>query len=136
MKGLKNNPDRKIIGQNIRKARKKAGLTLENVGNLVGLSTVAISQYERGERVPDIVTMFKILEALRCSIDEIATENYKAQMRIDSTKTIELGPVRAIEDSAFRRIESAYLRMDDDGRNMLVCIAEAMANRKVDRHVQ
>lgn len=130
MRGFNKNPERKIIGQNIRKARKKAGLTLQDVGNLVGLSFGAISQYERGERVPDVVTMFKLSEALRCSVDEMATEDYKTRMRIDSRKMIELGPVRAIEDSAFRRIESAYLRMDEGGRDMLMCIAEAMANRK------
>ena len=130
MRGFIKNPEKKIIGQNIRKVRKKAGLTLQDVGNLVGLSAGAISQYERGERVPDIVTMFKLSEVLRCSVDELATEDYKAQMRINSKNAIELGPVRAIEDSAFRRIESAYLRMDEGSRGMLMCIAEAMANRK------
>lgn len=130
----KNNLEKVVIGSKIRKARKEAGLTLQNVANISGLSISAISQYERGMRVPDALTMCKLAEILRCPIDEIVTKDYAMQMRISLGQRPELQSNRTIDDVAFKRIEVAYLYMDDGLKDVLACIAESMA--KVDRHVQ
>lgn len=53
----------------LRIARKKAGLTMKELGNIVGVSESAISQYENGKREADFETVLKIGEALNCTID-------------------------------------------------------------------
>lgn len=53
----------------LRTARKAAGLTMKELGEKVGVSESAISQYETGKREADFETLLKIGEILDCSID-------------------------------------------------------------------
>lgn len=53
-----------MIGKNIREARKAKGLTQEELGNLIGLTGVAIMRYEKDQREPNMETIEKIANAL------------------------------------------------------------------------
>lgn len=53
----------------LRTARKSKGLTMKGLGEKVGVSESAISQYETGKREADFETILKIGEVLDCSID-------------------------------------------------------------------
>ena len=53
----------------LRSARKEKGLTMKELGALVGVSESAISQYETGKREMDFETLLKIGEILECSTD-------------------------------------------------------------------
>ena len=53
----------------LRSARKEKGLTMKELGAMVGVSESAISQYENGKREADFETLLKIGEVLDCSID-------------------------------------------------------------------
>ena len=53
-----------LIGKNIREARKSKGLTQEELGNLIGLTGVAIMRYEKDQREPNMETIKKIANAL------------------------------------------------------------------------
>lgn len=53
----------------LRTARKTKGLTMKELGEKVGVSESAISQYETGKREADFETLLKIGEVLDCSID-------------------------------------------------------------------
>ena len=53
----------------LRVARKSKGLTMKELGEKVGVSESAISQYETGKREADFETILKIGEVLDCSID-------------------------------------------------------------------
>lgn len=48
----------------IRSLRKKAGITLKELGERVGFSYQTIGQYERGERFPTALTLARIYKAL------------------------------------------------------------------------
>lgn len=48
--------------------RKQLGLTQKELGSKVNLTEFNISKYERGATKPDIETLFKLAEALNCSI--------------------------------------------------------------------
>ena len=41
-----------VVGQNLRAARDERGLTQKEVGDAIGVTAMAISFYERGERMP------------------------------------------------------------------------------------
>lgn len=53
----------------MRDARKAKGLTMKELGKLVGVSESAISQYETGKREMDFETLLRIGEVLDCSAD-------------------------------------------------------------------
>lgn len=53
----------------IREIRKKCGLTMKELGERVGVSESAISQYETGKRQPDYETLLKIADYFNVSVD-------------------------------------------------------------------
>lgn len=56
---------------NIRETRRKAGLTMKQLGKMVGVSEAAISHYETGRREPDPGMLSSIATALGVSVDYI-----------------------------------------------------------------
>lgn len=64
----------------LRAVRKSKGLTMKELGERVGVSESAISQYETGKREADLGTLLKIGEVLDCSIDYLlrGEENKKS----------------------------------------------------------
>lgn len=53
----------------IREVRRAAGLTMKQLGAMVGVSEGAISHYETGRREPDPLTLGRIANALSVSVD-------------------------------------------------------------------
>lgn len=53
----------------LRQRRKERGLTMKQLGEFVGVSEAAISNYENGRRQADFETLLKIGDALDCSVD-------------------------------------------------------------------
>ena len=51
--------------------RKAAGLTQEQLGELVGVSRQAVSKWESGQTVPDAATIAQLCEALHVSADYV-----------------------------------------------------------------
>lgn len=52
------------IGQSIKMARTKAGLTQKQLAEKSGIATITLQQYERDVREPKLVTIAKIAHAL------------------------------------------------------------------------
>ena len=55
----------------MREYRKRSGLTMKRLGELVGASEASISQYETGRVEPDIELMTKIADVLGISVDNL-----------------------------------------------------------------
>lgn len=51
--------------------RRAAGLTQEQLGELVGVTRQAVSKWEAGQTVPDALTVAKLCEALHVSADYV-----------------------------------------------------------------
>jgi len=62
---------RKLIGENIRAFRRKAGLSQEKLAEKADLHSVYISQVERAERAVTIETLLKITKVLRIRLRDI-----------------------------------------------------------------
>lgn len=60
-----------IIGENIKKARKAAGLTQKELAERLQVYQKDISRWESGERTPSAVILKKICKELNASADEI-----------------------------------------------------------------
>lgn len=54
---------------NIRMARKQVGMTAKQLGEAVGVTDAAISQYENEKRQPSFEVLLKMCEVLGCSSD-------------------------------------------------------------------
>ena len=59
------------IGQFIQSCRKELGLTQAEVGVRMGVSSQSVSNWERGETLPDIGLLPDLACMLRCSVDAI-----------------------------------------------------------------
>ena len=60
----------------LRQIRKSRGLTMKQLGDLVGKSEPAIGLYETGNREPDFETLLKLADVLNCSVDSILGNNF------------------------------------------------------------
>ena len=63
--------DTKQLGLNIRKYRKKAGLSQNEAAEKIGLSPNYLRQIELGNKVPRLSTFIKIAEVLHVSADSL-----------------------------------------------------------------
>lgn len=75
----------------LRTERKTKGLTMKELGEMIGVSESAISQYETGKREPDNATLVKFSEILGVSTDHllgVASDYDRPKLRMkDRTKT-------------------------------------------------
>ncbi len=62
---------RKLIGENIRLRRKKAGWSQEKLAEKADLHSVYISQVERAERAITIDSLLRITKALRIRLRDV-----------------------------------------------------------------
>lgn len=60
-----------MIGNAIHEFRKRAGLTLHELGERSGISHTSISRYERGQREPRLKAVQSIADALGITVEEI-----------------------------------------------------------------
>ena len=56
---------------NMRMLRKEKGMTMKELGKIVGVSESAISMYETGKHEPDILTMQRIADVLGVTLDHL-----------------------------------------------------------------
>ncbi len=101
----------------IQEKRKQLGMTLQEVADKAGLSPAFLSQAERGQTTPSLVSILKLADALDVDISYFVTppEPDSLVKRADE-------PVRIEFDSPFR-----YYRVDGGVRNkkMTVILVEA-----------
>ena len=65
----------KFLGEQIRKQRKLKKYTLEQLAEILDVSTTFIGQIERAKGVPSLETLVKIANALEISVDSLLFEN-------------------------------------------------------------
>lgn len=62
---------RKLVGRNVRRIRRKQGLTQERFAEISGFSQQYISGLEQGRRNPTVVTLYELASALGVSHVEL-----------------------------------------------------------------
>lgn len=65
------NLDLKQVGMFIQMCRKNLGLTQNDISEKLGVTPQAVSNWERGESMPDVSLLPDLACALRCSVDAI-----------------------------------------------------------------
>lgn len=60
-----------MYAQQIQKHRRRLGLSQQALGERLGISSVAVSKWERGQSQPDIPTLTKLADIFGLSMDEL-----------------------------------------------------------------
>ena len=63
-----------LIGKNIAAHRKRCGLTQAGLAEKLNYSDKAISKWERGESVPDVMTLAQLAEQFEISVNDLVTD--------------------------------------------------------------
>ena len=71
------------LGEKLAKARKKAGMTQEDVAADLEVSFQAVSTWERGENLPDIRHLSKLAETLDLSVDALLRDDIPRDWEYD-----------------------------------------------------
>lgn len=104
-----------ILGEVIKKERKKAGLTQAELGRKLGVSASMIAQYETGKRIPKIATLQKIARALGVDFWQIIPTKLMASplSELDEETRNQLLKI-ANNRVVVGEILAAYLMLDDE----------------------
>lgn len=60
-----------MYGEKIRQFRKEKGLSQQELGEMLGVSAVSVSKWERGQTQPDINTLRAMADLFNTTIDEL-----------------------------------------------------------------
>lgn len=62
---------KKELGENLKKARIKSGISQDVVSKLINLNRSSISYYESGVNIPNIFILIKLMRIYKINIDEL-----------------------------------------------------------------
>lgn len=63
------------VGNNIRKLRKKHGMSQKDLADKLNIRRQTVSAYEREVSIPDIYTLIRVADIFSISLDELAGRN-------------------------------------------------------------
>lgn len=63
-----------MIGSNIAAYRKRAGLTQAGLAEKLNYSDKAVSKWERGESIPDVLTLMQLAELFEISVNDLLVD--------------------------------------------------------------
>lgn len=110
----------------IREARKSKGLTLKQLGDILGISESAVSNIERARNKPSGSTLVLLCEKL--GINQIWLETGEGEMFVQSPaddSAIVEQLTRAYHGSpVFRALMTTYLQLDEPRRQLLEEVIE------------
>jgi len=65
-----------IIGKAIKDNRKDRGLSQQALAKIIGVTHAAISYWENGVNIPNVLDIWKVADALNMSIDELIGRDF------------------------------------------------------------
>ena len=101
--------DRDVIGQRIAELRKSKGLTQAELADMIGVSHQAVSQWERNETLPDIMTI--------PALAEIFGESVSALLGVEDVKGNAAEENRVIDTDENESSAEADEKPDSNGEN-------------------
>lgn len=120
------------FAQRIAIARKMAGLSMDELASLSGLSKNAISRYENGVMKPDSSNLIKISKALNVKVDYLFRKPTVELQEVAFRKKAKLGS-KAIDSIKYRVIDrlERYLELEN-----LLLVDNQFTNPIADNHIR
>lgn len=109
------------VGQRIKKARERAGITQVELGEKIGVSGVAIMRYEKDQRQPRIEQFQAIAIALGVDVNWLMN-GYTLEQRDQAMKDYVVR--RFTEAELDKRLRDSYGAMTVEGKGKVVDYAE------------
>ena len=78
--------DLKYLGENIRRERKRLGLTLEKFAKLVGTSKTTLQRIEKGVKAPKVDQLYEIAQLCRQPMEEFIQEESAGILRLNASR--------------------------------------------------
>ncbi|MEE3852064.1 XRE family transcriptional regulator [Gordonia sp. LSe1-13] len=91
-------------GTAIRSIREKAGLSMREVAARAGISQPFLSQIERGQNMPSMITVYRLAEALDVTPGDLLPASTDSQVEIVRNGEGRVLPVADRADAAFGRV--------------------------------
>lgn len=119
------------IGQRLREIREAKNLSQGDIAEGTGLVRPYISRVENGHTIPGLETLEKWARALGMPLYQVLYEGEAPPepLRIPKHADPELWGNSRGEAAALRRLQTALKKMDENGRKVLLSLAERMATR-------
>ena len=73
---------KRIIAKNITDLRKAADMTQAQLAEKLNYSDKAVSKWERGDAIPNIVTLKEVADLFAVTVDYLITEEHTAEREI------------------------------------------------------
>lgn len=94
----------RLIGERITEARKKLNLSQAQVGERVFVSAQAVGKWERGESMPDIITLNRLAEVLGVDLNYFSKRTEPADAETASAQIVEEPSVESTFGEPKKRI--------------------------------
>lgn len=106
--------------ERIKELRKEKSITMKRLGEIIGVSEGAVSQYENGKRQPDYDTLKKIADFFDVSTDYLLGRTDNPQQNIDQQ-------LEGIEFALYGEIKELT---DDEKQDILNFVKFTKSQRK------
>lgn len=113
------------IGWSIRSFREERGMTQRQLGEIAGVSGMAVSQWENGRAVPRMGAIQRMSDYFRVPKSRIMGDSVE-YFAVDLSE-----PPDALSPDE-RELLALYRSMDADGREMALCAVRGMASSRAD----
>ncbi|MCR5684406.1 MAG: helix-turn-helix domain-containing protein [Lachnospiraceae bacterium] len=98
------------LSDNIKKYRKKMDLTQEGLADALGVTVGAVSKWENGNNVPDVMTMMELADFFSISMDELLGFSLSSKKIDDMCNEIDILARHHQFDEAIRISKDAMVR--------------------------
>lgn len=65
-----------VIGKSIKEKRLEHGYSQQKIAQLIGVTHTAISYWENGVNIPNVIDIWKLADVLHMSIDELVGRDF------------------------------------------------------------
>jgi transcriptional regulator with XRE-family HTH domain len=122
---------KQIIGANIRKLRKVAGLKQEELAGLLECSRSNLAQIEIGKNSATLIFVYKVVAIFGCSVFDILPEKIP-----NTEKTESKGYLNTLRDEAFAYAEKQgfHKRKMNLGERLMLVVSELSEMLEADRN--
>lgn len=112
-----------MIGQEIKNARLKLGISQAKLGKMIGVSKVAICWYEKGDRKPSLDNFIKLAEVLNLPFDFVLGKDKEVDGVKDEEKyTVKLASKDLEIINELKQYPSLYKKIYEDPKRTIKLI--------------
>lgn len=94
------------LGENIAALRKRGGMTQAALADRINYSDKAVSKWERGESIPDVLTLMELSEIFEVSVDELLRDPNELPQNVGKVEQV-MG--KAVEKTLKRKADKRII---------------------------